>query len=50
MKRGENTRDVLNIAKRNSNLKSISQLASNDNAITDDSETILNEMKMYYEK
>ena len=45
---GEKNRYFLNLEKRNSNLKSINRLELNDNTITEDPQTILNEIKLYY--
>ena len=46
--RGGKSRYLFNLEKRNSNLKSINRLELNDNTITEDPKTILNEMKLYY--
>ena len=46
----KNSRYFFNLEKRNSNLKSINRLELNNNTITEDPKTILNEMKLYYKK
>ena len=46
----KNSRYFFNLEKRNSNLKYINKLELSNTNITEDSDAILNEMKMYYKK
>ena len=47
--RGKNTRNFLNLEKRNASNKIISQLQLTDNMITEDPKVILKEERKFYE-